>query len=481
VTGTMLSPVTITSPTGQLYVTFTSDGSVNGAGFDATYTSQSSGAAAPTATPAALISSGCAGSSTEYIVAHNAKRTPVGLPTVVYSSTIEVFAQSWANALARSGCSMQDSTNAQRSSIAHGYGNGVGENLFWVQGLSPTWTSIVDAWWDEINNYAYGPSGNDCTRPGGVIGHFTQVAWQCSVYVGCARATCGSQTIAVCNYGVAGNRNNDLPFPSSVSVTLGKSGTPCASGGQAQTCSAPACLGAVAPFTPLPPSVPSVPSSPSSYPRCTNSAVQIMQDGSGSFSDGDGNYPPSSVCQFKIISSSPIVLVFDSLSVEQNYDFVKVYDGESNLSPMLAAVTGNEAQPITSTASIFITFTSDGSVQSSGFVASYRSASRRRLAAPLDEQDPEQVPIWRRKTTVAVSAVMLFVILMAVFLIVWSYNYKKTASLPNHLPPSSTKPTLRPKRPASMAGTQAARGEANLDQNPYHDPDNRKDGSALWT
>jgi len=417
----------------------------------------------------------------EYIVAHNAKRTPVGLPTVVYSSTIEVFAQSWANALQSQGCSMQHSTNAQRSSITHGYGNGVGENLFWAQGLSPAWTSIVDAWWDEINNYAYGPSGNNCTQPGGVIGHFTQVAWQCSVYVGCAKATCGSQTIAVCNYGVAGNRNNDLPFPSSVSVNLGKSGTPCSPGGQAQTCSAPACLGAVAPSTPLPPLVPSAPSSPSSYPRCTNSAVQTMEDGSGSFSDGDGDYSPNSVCQFKIISSSSIVLVFDSLSVEQNYDFVKVYDGDSDLSPMLAAVTGNEAQPITSTASIFITFTSDGSVQSSGFVASYRLASRRRPAVPFDEQRPEQVPIWRRKTTLAVSAVALFLILMAVFLIVWSYNYKKTASLRNHPQSSSTKPPLRPKRPASMAGTHSARSEVNLDQDPYDDPDNRKDGSALWT
>ena len=35
----------------------------------------------------------CAGFTKDYIIAHNAKRTLGGLPTVVYSPTVEAFAQ----------------------------------------------------------------------------------------------------------------------------------------------------------------------------------------------------------------------------------------------------------------------------------------------------------------------------------------------------------------------------------------------------
>ena len=297
-TGMPSSPVTVASPSGQLYVVFSSDGSVNGAGFEATYTSTSGIiSSTPTTVPAPVSLNGCPGSTTDYIVAHNAKRTPAGLPAVVYSSTVEAFAQSWANTLQSQGCNMQHSTDDQRSDITHGAGSGVGENLYWSMGLSPTWTSMVDHWWSEIDSYIYGPSGNNCSQPGRAVGHFTQLAWQCSVYVGCARASCGSQAIAVCNYGMAGNLFNVMPFSSSVSVALGKSETPCAGGGQAQTCSAPECLGGSTPSTP------SATSAPSSYPRCDNSAVRVMQETSGIFSDGDGNYEANSVCQFKIVSS----------------------------------------------------------------------------------------------------------------------------------------------------------------------------------
>lgn len=302
----------------------------------------------------------------------------------------------------------------------------MGENLYWSTGLTPTWTSIVDSWWSEIDNYVYGPSGNNCSQPRSAVGHFTQVAWQCSVYVGCAMATCGSQSIAVCNYGIAGNLFDALPFSSSVSVALGKSGTSCSGGGQAQTCSAPQCLGGSSPSTPL---TPITPSRPPGYPRCLNSAVRVMQETRGSFSDGDGNYLANSACQFQIVSSVPIVLTFDSLDLEQNYDFIRVYDGESEQSPVLATVTGTAAQPITSSGSLFIVFTSDGSVEYSGFVASYIPLTRRRPAMALAEQKPEQDPIWQRTPIVAVAVVVgLIVIATAVFHVVRLYQSKSEQS-----------------------------------------------------
>ena len=237
-TGAMPAVNQYTATSGAALIKFVSDGDVEDSGWAALYVrSQPIASLAPMASPLDVPPSDSL--LLDYVVAHNAKRTPAGLPAVVYSSTVEAFAQSWADTLQSQGCSMQHSTNAQRSGIAHGAGTGVGENLYWAMGMTPTWASIVDSWWEEIDNYAYGPSGNSCAQPGGVVGHFTQVAWQCSVYVGCAMATCGSQTIAVCNYGITGNMVNDLPFSSSVSAALGKSGTPCAAGGQAQTCAAP--------------------------------------------------------------------------------------------------------------------------------------------------------------------------------------------------------------------------------------------------
>jgi len=467
--------VTVASPSGQLYVVFSSDGSVNGAGFEATYTSTAGIISTPTTVPAPVSLNGCPGSTTDYIVAHNAKRTPAGLPAVVYSSTVEAFAQSWANTLQSQGCNMQHSTDDQRSDITHGAGSGVGENLYWSMGLSPTWTSIVDQWWREIDSYIYGPSGNNCSQPGRAVGHFTQLAWQCSVYVGCARASCGSQAIAVCNYGIAGNLFNVMPFSSSVSVALGKSETPCAGGGQAQTCSAPECLGGSTPSTP------SAPSAPSSYPRCDNSAVRVMQETSGIFSDGDGNYEANSVCQFKIVSSAPVVLTFDSLSLEQNYDFIKVYDGDSDRSPMLTAVTGTTAQPITSSGSLFLVFTSDGSVENSGFVASYAPLTRRRPAMVLTGQEPDQDPIRQSTPIVAAAVVVGFVVIaVVVFFVVRSHQSKNKQSSSRFSISLPTKMTKDTQRRGSMPGAEVTNSELGLEQDPYNVPD-RKGESVLWT
>jgi len=205
-----------------------------------------------------------------------------------------------------------------------------------------------------------------------------------------------------------------------------------------------------------------------------------MQDTSGRFSDGTGNYPANLVCQFRIISSAPIVLTFDSLSVEQNYDFVRVYDGMSDQSPMLAALTGSVAQPITSSGSLFIVFTSDGSVQSSGFVASYAPLTRRRPAVLHTEQDQGDAPVWQRTPIVAAAAVAFIVIAMAVFLVVRSYQSKNVKSISSHNIPLPMKTSKHAKRSDLMARAEVTSSEVTLEQDPYNVP-GRKGGSVLWT
>ena len=201
----------------------------------------------------------------DYIKPHNVKRTLAGLAAVQYDKSIEAFAQGWAKQLA-SSCTMKHSTQAQRENIKHPLGTGVGENLYEMSttgSSGPTWTDAVNAWWDEIKDYTYGPSSAACEvkNAGKVVGHFTQVAWECSLYVGCARATCQSggftKTIMVCNYGKQGNFVGQLPFSGTVAKTLGLNGTPCDTGGKEQgTCVAaktPTPIGVAKTSTPVPP------------------------------------------------------------------------------------------------------------------------------------------------------------------------------------------------------------------------------------
>lgn len=223
-----------------------------------------------------------------------------------------------------------------------------------------------------------------------------------------------------------------------------------------------------------------------------------MQDTSGSFSDGGGNYPSNSACQFRIISSVPIVLTFGSLSVERNYDFIRVYDGESDQSPLLSAVTGTVAEPIRSSGSLFVVFTSDSSVQSSGFVASYTplasflASPRKSFGSLQDTHRPAAVrteaeaPMWSVVATVAVVA--LAVVSMVLFAALRAYKNregKKNASgirtVIGHSRPAQTAQFVASfQRPdwLSEGGIARSEGETDLQRDPYK---RYNKGSMVWT
>ena len=79
-------------------------------------------------------------------------------------------------------------------------------------------------------------------------------------------------------------------------------------------------------------------------------------------------------CQWNISSNARVELVFFRLDIESSYDYVTVYDGGSLSSPMIGTFSGNSRPaPITSSsAKLYVRFTSDHSITYGGFRAHYR-------------------------------------------------------------------------------------------------------------
>ncbi|XP_078683129.1 uncharacterized protein LOC144917204 isoform X3 [Branchiostoma floridae x Branchiostoma belcheri] len=91
------------------------------------------------------------------------------------------------------------------------------------------------------------------------------------------------------------------------------------------------------------------------------------------------NYGSSQNCEWLITvpAGSTIRLTFDSFDVEQDYDFLRIYDGASASAAVLQELTGPQTStvsPIVSTSNVmFLRFTSDESEERQGFNFSYTS------------------------------------------------------------------------------------------------------------
>jgi pathogenesis-related protein 1 len=138
--------------------------------------------------------------------AHNQWRSQVGVPELKWSDELVEVAQDWADKLKQEGCGFHHSHN------------GYGENLFkasplmWSDGrkelqeTSPE--KVTNSWGNEIKNYNY--ADNSCS---GVCGHYTQVVWEETTELGCARSVCDDKSqIWVCSYSPAGNFAGKRPY-----------------------------------------------------------------------------------------------------------------------------------------------------------------------------------------------------------------------------------------------------------------------------
>ncbi|XP_048780979.2 peptidase inhibitor R3HDML-like [Ostrea edulis] len=169
----------------------------------------------------------------EYLDAHNTARsivspTATNMRKMKWSDELAQVAQNYANKCIWGHNSARTSdTKALTSQFSY-----VGENLYVTSRSSVLPSSAVESWDDEKSDYSYGTQA--CT---GVCGHYTQVVWANSEYVGCASSTCSSftglsssfngGTIVVCNYGPGGNYGGQKPFESGTSCNSCPSGYSC--------------------------------------------------------------------------------------------------------------------------------------------------------------------------------------------------------------------------------------------------------------
>jgi pathogenesis-related protein 1 len=158
---------------------------------------------------------------------HNQERLDVRVPLLAWSTRMAGFAQGWANELARRDTGPVHRQDGTANPVAPG--QPVGENIFW--GINPGGTySGADAarfWAREKAFYNNAldrglacfnipptPPAPGCSPPSdSSCGHYCQIVWSNTSIVGCGRATArGGAVYVVCDYGPAGNFENQKPY-----------------------------------------------------------------------------------------------------------------------------------------------------------------------------------------------------------------------------------------------------------------------------
>jgi pathogenesis-related protein 1 len=129
------------------------------------------------------------------LAAHNAVRSRVGVPPLVWSAQLADVARDWANHLITTG------------SFSHRPDNRHGENLYSISGGTASPAQVVSYWAEEVRGYDL--HSNTCA---GVCGHYTQIVWGKTRAVGCAVATDRRREVWVCNYDPPGNVVGYRPY-----------------------------------------------------------------------------------------------------------------------------------------------------------------------------------------------------------------------------------------------------------------------------
>ncbi|KAK7246659.1 hypothetical protein RIF29_41529 [Crotalaria pallida] len=140
-------------------------------------------------------------SKQDYLDAHNAARSEVNVPNLVWDDTVAAFAQNYADQR-RGDCN-----------LIHSGGGGIyGENLAMSTG-DMSGKDAVNLWVDEKPNFNYNEPIPNCCVGGQQCLHYTQVVWRNTKSIGCAKVKCNNGgTFITCNYYPPGNYVGQKPY-----------------------------------------------------------------------------------------------------------------------------------------------------------------------------------------------------------------------------------------------------------------------------
>lgn len=129
----------------------------------------------------------------EFLEAHNEYRKRHGVPPLNLDRKLCKYSEEWARHL------------AQKNTLEHRPGSNYGENIYCLYSSDPNFKvnghTPVDTWYEEVIHHPFGKEPSSLKS-----GHFSQVIWKSSEYlgVGVAKNTQGSIYV-VANYSPAGN------------------------------------------------------------------------------------------------------------------------------------------------------------------------------------------------------------------------------------------------------------------------------------
>ena len=135
---------------------------------------------------------------------HNFWRAQLGIAPLTWSNELAAFAQEWANELKRRGMKMEHRPRTGKFTQKYG------ENIYWSQGMQNSTSAGVDSWADERKSFDF--DTQLCKGEWYVCGHYTQLIWENSTQVGCAKVVVDDQEIWLCNYNPPGNYTGQKPY-----------------------------------------------------------------------------------------------------------------------------------------------------------------------------------------------------------------------------------------------------------------------------
>lgn len=129
----------------------------------------------------------------DFLDAHNEYRSRHGVPPLKLDKKLCKFSTEWAKNL------------ADRNMLEHRKNSPYGENIYCMFSSDPNFTvngyAPVDAWYEEISLHPFGKEPSNLKS-----GHFTQVVWKNSEYLGVGVAkNRHNKVYVVANYSPAGN------------------------------------------------------------------------------------------------------------------------------------------------------------------------------------------------------------------------------------------------------------------------------------